>query len=199
MTNRSPASDRVCEAAVAHFAIHGYDGASLNDIAASIGIRKASLYSHFSSKDALYLQVLEDAVAIESAYAAEALAGAVTNAGPGAAYVQAIAARYEDSVHLRYLLRTVFLPPAAHRDTIGRVYLRLLELVREGFLRQLGECSPTPLSKDQATRYGLAYIGIVESLYVELVYEGPEPMKARHDAMWQVLIDSLQLRLSLPA
>lgn len=199
MTNRSPASDRVCEAAVAHFAIHGYDGASLNDIAASIGIRKASLYSHFSGKDALYLQVLEDAVANESDYVAKTLAGTATTAGPGAAYVRAIAARYEESVHLRYLLRTVFLPPATHRDIIGRVYVQFLERLREGFLCQLRERSPTPLSDDDAKRYGLTYIGIVESLYVELVYEGAEPMKARRDAMWQVLMDSLQLRLSLPA
>ncbi|WP_296252100.1 TetR/AcrR family transcriptional regulator [uncultured Stenotrophomonas sp.] len=199
MSNRSPAADRVCEAAVAHFAIHGYDGASLNDIAASIGIRKASLYSHFASKDALYLQVLEDAMAIESAYVVQALAGAATAAGPGAVYMRAIARRYEESVHLRYLLRTVFLPPATYRDIIGRMYVQFLELVREGFLRQLRECSSTALSDDHAKRYGLTYIGIVESLYVEIVYEGPEPMKARRDAMWQVLMDSLQLRLSLPA
>lgn len=199
MTNRSPASDRVCEAAVAHFAIQGYDGASLNDIAASIGIRKASLYSHFSGKDALYLQVLEDAVAIESDYVTKTLAGAATTAGPGAAYVRTIAARYEQSVHLRYLLRTVFLPPATHRDIIGRVYVKFLELVREGFLCQLRECSANAVSVDDASLYGLSYVGIVESLYVELVYAGPEPMKARRDAMWQVLMDSLQLRLSLKA
>lgn len=40
-------------------------------------------------------------------------------------------------------------------------------------------------------RYGLTYVGIVESLYVELVYEGPEPMKAWRDTMWQGLMDSL--------
>lgn len=56
---RTDTAERILDVAEQQFAQRGYDAASLSDIAAAIGIRTPSLYSHFKSKHALYERVID--------------------------------------------------------------------------------------------------------------------------------------------
>ncbi len=56
--------ERILEAAVQAFAANGFSGANINTIADKAGISIGAMYKYFSSKDDLYLTVIDRAYAI---------------------------------------------------------------------------------------------------------------------------------------
>ncbi len=58
-----PRKEEILDVATDLFAERGYEGASMNDVAERVGMRKASLFYHFATKDALYEAVLDRLVA----------------------------------------------------------------------------------------------------------------------------------------
>ncbi len=179
MKKRSASADNICAVAVVHFSEHGYDASSLSDIAEQAGMRKASLYSHFAGKDALFLDVFADALAEEQAFMDACFADEAALAAPGgqlagSLYCDRMARRYADSAHLRFLLRTAYLPPAPLRVEVGTGYEALLAQLQRHYVASLGRLAPA-LPPPRIDLYAQAYLGIVDSLHVELIYAAAPP------------------------
>ena len=62
-SRRSKRYAQLLSLAQARFASQGFEGTSLSQVAKDAGIRKASLYYHFKTKEVLYLAVLGEIVA----------------------------------------------------------------------------------------------------------------------------------------
>lgn len=185
----------ICAVAVGHFADHGYDASSLNEIANLAGMRKASLYAHFANKDALFQQVFRIALGHELQHVTACFAKEQDSTDiVGAAYAQQLIARYEQSAHLRFLLRTAFLPPQELRPVVSAGYEHYLTHVRSAFISLLRKRHGWAHADTQVSeRYAEAYLGIVDSLHVELFYASPQACQRRTLVLFHLMRDSMQL------
>lgn len=66
---------RIVDAALDLFSTRGYEGTSIRDIAAAVGMTTASLYYHFSSKDELFVMVHGLSIDAMTAAVEQAIAG----------------------------------------------------------------------------------------------------------------------------
>jgi AcrR family transcriptional regulator len=189
----SPSAARVCDAAVEHFADHGYDASSLTEVAQLAGMRKASLYAHFANKDALFVATYQRALAHETAFVEAAFGHEAAAAiAPGHWLVLHLAERYQASANLRFVLRTAFLPPADIKPIVTSAFERYLDGVREGFCQALrARYRWADSGGTRLEMYADAYLGIIDSLHVELMYADPAVYARRAASLLKILDDSL--------
>lgn len=166
---RSQSKQRIIDTAFRHFVLNGYEGASLATIAEDIGIRKASIYTHFKSKDSLFLELLQDALDIECSYLQECFHTSVSGKLPGELYLGKIKARYEDAITYQFLTRIAYVPPNHLIEKVQSAYQYYIEQIVH--LYQMDLSQMIDHDKDQEM-YTDAYLGILDSLSVELLYDG---------------------------
>ncbi|NWN47889.1 helix-turn-helix transcriptional regulator [Pseudomonas sp. MAFF 301514] len=183
----------ICAVAVEHFADHGYDASSLNEIAGRAGMRKASLYAHFVSKAALFQKVFEIALAHEHQYITQCFKEEAGHTGvPGRLHLERLSGRYEGSAHLRFLLRTAYFPPADIRSVITAGFEGYLARIRQAFQSAAQDRYKT-VQPGTLEVFSDAYLGIVDSLHVELIYSTPQGYVKRLAALSRVFSDSLSM------
>lgn len=185
-TTLTPAAERIAQLALQHFADRGYDAASLNDIAVSAGIKKASLYAHFTGKDELYTSVLNLALQSERAYVDAQFSAEKAGQAPGERYVLNLQSRYAESAALRFLLRAAFYPPAAIEQKVKSGFEHYLEGIRERFQTSLQTSYPA-IDSGRAGLLAEVYLALIDSLHVELIYGNEAAYSRRLDALRQLI------------
>ena len=111
------AGRRILDAAARLLRHRGYEATTVRAIAEAVGMKGASIYHHFRSKDEIVARVLNDGVRVVREAVAAALSGLPPDADPGTRLETAIRAHLPSSLqHSDYTSASIrafaFLPPA---------------------------------------------------------------------------------------
>lgn len=182
--------NRIKEVALNRFTENGYDGTSMAQIAEDVGIKKQSIYTHFKGKDELFLQVCSDVFTNELRFISNFMESNNTRSIENFLFdfLLHYKERYEKNDYTKFWLRISFFPPSHLYDqVITNVYEYLdkldellVPIIEKAMME--GEISSSIGAKRAAT----AFLGVLDGIFVEMLYGGPERLNKRLDASWYI-------------
>ncbi len=183
-------SNEIKEAALKYFTIHGYEGASLSQIAEEVGMKKQSIYAHFKGKDDLFLQVLRDAKETELSSKLQYFRK-VDSKNPEKdlyGFLQLVIDLFQKNEHIKFWLRMSFFPPAHLEKEIGHEVMDIEEKVQAILECKFHDWIDAKLIvEDEAITPTYAFLGVVDSILLELVYGNDDKrLNDKLSASWKV-------------
>lgn len=177
---------KIKQAGLLQFAQNGYDGTSLASIAHDVGIKKQSIYAHYANKDELYLTILEDVIEDEKRYLQDYFSSHTILPLHEKLYqfLSEYGKRYETHASMKFLLRNGFLPPShLYEQMMKKVYQFYDEI--EYLLNQHLEKHQKVLAAP-VKEVVISFIGLIDSIQIELLYSGTERFQRRLNASWKI-------------
>ncbi|MCM2676830.1 TetR/AcrR family transcriptional regulator [Alkalicoccobacillus plakortidis] len=182
-------ADEIKKAALYSFGRNGFDGASLAKIAEEVGIKKQSIYTHYKNKDELFLTVLEDSLKTDlnyltnwaEKYKEQSLQDFLNS------YLQLLGQRFENEDSFRFGLRISFFPPDHLYDAVMGMVLTFESRCEEIFIPKFEQAVNDGLIEIEDTRSAvLAYLSILDAIFVELIYGKTERATLKMNALWKI-------------
>ncbi|NRG47063.1 TetR/AcrR family transcriptional regulator [Bacillus sp. CRN 9] len=174
--------------ALIHFALHGYEGGSLALIAKEVGIKKPSIYTHFKSKDELFISTFNDAVECEILFIKKFFSENKTKPLKTTLFI--FLNKYLDNCknerNTSFFLRTSFFPPVQLEKITKKgtdKYIFELEYIFKTLFYQKSDVLNSNVNPKTAT---VAFITMLNGLLAEQLYGDPERLDERISESWSV-------------
>jgi AcrR family transcriptional regulator len=168
--------ERIKQASLMLFSVRGFDGTSLQAIAQQVGIQKPSIYTYFTSKDALYLELLHDSLTKELDFARQ-----LTEIRSDGAFKQVLLQflssfidRYESEPNVSYMLKTFLYPPQHLQAPI--------QDLRNHYIDELEQILFTLFSERPADQKFYVSIANSGQYQVTVPFHSPEPYAAAENS-----------------
>ena len=177
--------DKIIASALARFANQGYYHTSLAEIAEDVGIRKPSIYAHFSSKEAIFHSLLQEAFTREQA-ALALFATAHPSRQLLHQYFVDIPLRYEGNGYLRFWIRALYMPPYDLEKEIKDYddkYSKMIDTTIDTVLRRIEDENGLLRPKIEVAD---AFTGLLRGIHAELLYKGPQEAIRKAGGMWAI-------------
>lgn len=187
-------ANRIKQIAVHHFAQYGYEGASLHQIAQEVGIKKPSIYAHYTGKEELFFACLDDAIREHSTIIHQFLEQ--NHELPTEQLLYQFLAQFEDrsnrNAETRFLLRSFYFPPDPLKDRVidlaNQYIINIGQLFRPIFAKCIANAEMITIDAHEAVE---AYLCLLDGLMIELLYSGVEGFQKRLSAAWKVFSKGL--------
>ncbi len=181
--------DRILDAALEVFARKGYHRASVDDIVRASGTSTGAVYHHFTTKEAVFLALVDDfatrlAEAVGASIAGRA--GAIAKVEGALTAALNTFARHEQLARL-ILLEAVSLGPT-YQAKRSEVAERFAALIRGYLDEAVADGSIAPLDTLVAT---LAWLGAVNEVVVQWLHGGVHDLAATIPALTGLLLRSI--------
>ncbi|UFJ42689.1 TetR/AcrR family transcriptional regulator [Brevibacillus humidisoli] len=187
--------ERIKAAALKQFAQHGYDGASLSDIAKEAGIKTPSIYAHFKSKEDLFLSVFDDLLKLDveqTIRLAEQIETKTVKEKLHAILIHycKIFATTEQGM---FWQRAMFFPPEFLRETL-QMWFANYESRLTGILISIFEeaIDTGVIAAQEPSDLLAAYYCMLDGLSIECHYYSPDEYERRIAAVWSIFWNGLQ-------
>jgi AcrR family transcriptional regulator len=183
--------ERLRTVAAELFAKRGYGGTSMSDIASRVGVRKASLYNYYASKEALLMELLEGSIETWREASRPALEGPGTLEQRLWRHLRAVVEFTAQHPHEAAIVR---LAATQIGGKLGRRVQKFLMRYHSDYVEQLAGLIEDARKRGEvevadAVDVSLLWRAFVDGLIInQLVRAGKwDPFQDRLDALWALL------------